>query len=93
MTVEPGLAARPGTADRVRVALVFGGVSSEHGVSCLTAGGVFSALDPDRYEVLGVGITPTGRWVLVDEGTLRGLEVVDGRLPELSEDAPDAVLM
>jgi D-alanine-D-alanine ligase len=93
VTTEPEATARPEAAGRVRVALVFGGVSSEHGVSCLTAGGVFSALDPERYEVLGVGITPTGRWVLVDEDTLRGLQVVDGRLPELSEDAPDAVLM
>ncbi|HEY0240279.1 MAG TPA: D-alanine--D-alanine ligase family protein [Friedmanniella sp.] len=93
MTVEPELAARPEAGQRVRVAVVFGGVSSEHGVSCLTAGGVFSALDPDRYEALGVGITRTGRWVLVDEDTLRGLAVVDGRLPELSEEAPDAVLM
>jgi D-alanine-D-alanine ligase len=92
VTTEAG-PARPDGARRVRVALVFGGVSSEHSVSCLTAGGVFSALDRDRYEVLGVGITRTGRWVLVDEDTLRALEVVDGRLPELSEDAPDAVLM
>ncbi|MGI3785398.1 MAG: D-alanine--D-alanine ligase family protein [Janthinobacterium lividum] len=93
MTTDRGQAAGPAAVDRVRVALVFGGVSSEHGVSCLTAGGVFSALDPDRYEVLGVGITRTGRWVLVDEDTLHGLEVVDGRLPELSEEAPDAILM
>ena len=94
MTTEPaGLADRPAAARRVRVALVFGGVSSEHGVSCLTAGGVFSALDPERYEVLGVGITKSGRWVLVDDDTLRSLDVVDGRLPELSEHAPDAVLL
>lgn len=93
MATERGLAARPDADRRVRVALVFGGVSSEHGVSCLTAGGVFSALDPTRYDVIGVGITRTGRWVLVDEDTLRGLEVTDGRLPELSEDAPDAVLL
>ena len=93
MTTEPVPAARPEAARRVRVALVFGGVSSEHGVSCLTAAGVSSALDPERYEVLGVGITRTGRWVLVDDDTLRSLRVVDGRLPELSEDAPDAVLM
>ena len=93
MTTEPVPAARSETPRRVRVALVFGGVSSEHGVSCLTAGGVSSALDPERYEVLGVGITRTGRWVLVDDETVRSLEVVDGRLPELSEDAPDAVLL
>ncbi len=93
MTTEPDLGARPKTARRVRVALVFGGISSEHGVSCLTAAGVSSALDPGRYEVVGVGITRSGRWVLVDDETLRGLVVVDGRLPGLSEDAPDAMLL
>jgi D-alanine-D-alanine ligase len=93
VTTEPELEAGAEADRRVRVAIVFGGISSEHGVSCLTAGGVFAALDPGRYEVLGVGITRTGRWVLVDEDTLRALQVVDGRLPELSEDAPDAVLM
>ena len=78
---------------RTRVAVVFGGASSEHGVSCLTAGGVLGALDPDRYEVLGIGITRTGRWVLVDGETMSRLRVTDGRLPELSENAPDAVLL
>ncbi|WP_375431944.1 D-alanine--D-alanine ligase family protein [uncultured Friedmanniella sp.] len=78
---------------RTRVAVVFGGTSGEHGVSCLTAAGVLGALDPARYEVLGIGITRSGRWVLVDNATLAGLQVVDGRLPELSEDAADAVLL
>ena len=78
---------------RTRVAVVFGGTSSEHGVSCLTAAGVLGALDPERYEVLGIGITRSGRWVLVDDATLAGLQVTDGRLPELSEDAADAVLL
>ncbi|GAA1830669.1 D-alanine--D-alanine ligase family protein [Microlunatus capsulatus] len=78
---------------RTRVAVVFGGTSSEHGVSCLTAAGVSAALDPERYEVLGIGITRSGRWVLVDDATLAGLQVADGRLPELGEDAADAVLL
>ncbi|SDS31139.1 D-alanine--D-alanine ligase [Friedmanniella luteola] len=78
---------------RTRVAVVFGGTSSEHGVSCLTAAGVVGALDPERYEVLGIGITRSGRWVLVDDAALARLEVADGRLPELSEDAADAVLL
>ena len=90
-TVGSDQAAEP--ARRVRVALVFGGVSSEHGVSCLTAAGVVSALDPTRYEVVGVGITRSGRWVLVEDETVRALAVHDGQLPELSEQAPDAVLM
>ena len=72
--------AEPG---RTRVAVVFGGTSSEHGVSCLTAAGVLGALDPERYEVLGIGITPSGRWVLVDDEVLAGLQVTDGRLGAL----------
>jgi D-alanine-D-alanine ligase len=86
---EDGASPRP----PIRVAVVFGGASSEHGVSCLTAAGVVGALDRDRYEVVGVGITPSGRWVLVDPETVAGMRVVDGRLPELSEDAADAVLL
>ncbi len=49
---------------RPRVAVVFGGRSSEHGVSCLTAGEVIAAIDTDRYEVVPIGITTDGRWVL-----------------------------
>jgi D-alanine-D-alanine ligase len=49
---------------RPRVAVVFGGRSNEHAVSCITAGSVLRAIDPRRYEVVPVGITPDGRWVL-----------------------------
>ena len=55
---------------RPRVAVVFGGRSSEHGVSCLTAGEVIAAIDPDRYDVIPIGITQEGRWVL--ESAQRG---------------------
>jgi D-alanine-D-alanine ligase len=78
---------------RHRVAVVFGGTSSEHGVSCLTAAGVLSALDRDRFDVVGVGITRTGRWILVDADTISRLAVTDGKLPELSENAAEALLM
>ena len=78
---------------RHRVAVVFGGTSSEHGVSCLTAAGVLSALDRDRFDVVGIGITPTGRWILVDPETISRLAVSDGRLPQLSENAAEALLM
>ena len=43
---------------RVRVAVVFGGRSTEHAISCVSAGSVLAALDPDGYEVVPVGITP-----------------------------------
>ncbi len=78
---------------RPRVAVVFGGTSREHGVSCLTAAGVLGALDPERFEAVGVGITRSGRWVAVDHDTIAALQVSEGSLPELSEDADDAVLL
>jgi len=73
---------------RPRVAVVFGGRSSEHGVSCLTAGEVIAAIDPDRYEVVPIGITTEGRWVLESAGpgrfaiSAQGLPTVD---PERAE--------
>lgn len=69
---------------RTRVAVVFGGRSSEHAISCISAGSVLAALDRTRYDVVPVGITPDGRWVLVpddpDRLALRGraLPSVDG---------------
>jgi D-alanine-D-alanine ligase len=55
-----------------RVAVVFGGRSSEHSISCISAGSVIAALDPEKYDVVPVGIAPDGRWVLepTDEGHL-----------------------
>ncbi|MGW3297571.1 D-alanine--D-alanine ligase family protein [Streptomyces xiamenensis] len=47
-----------------RVAVVFGGRSSEHTISVLTAGAVLRAIDRDRYDVLPIGITADGRWAL-----------------------------
>ncbi len=49
---------------KIRVAVVFGGRSTEHAVSCASAGLVLSAIDPGRYEVLPIGIATDGRWVL-----------------------------
>ena len=48
---------------KVRVAVLFGGQSSEHDVSLRSAEKVMGALDPDRYEVVPVGITRDGRWL------------------------------
>src|SRR6201984_2190322 len=49
---------------KIRVAVVFGGRSTEHAVSCASAGLILSAINRDRYEVLPIGIATDGRWVL-----------------------------
>ncbi|MDN5761126.1 MAG: D-alanine--D-alanine ligase [Microlunatus sp.] len=76
---------------RQRVAVVFGGTSSEHAVSCLTAGSVLAAIDRERYDVVAIGITRTGRWVVVPDDLYDRLRIVDGSLPEISEDLLDAI--
>lgn len=48
---------------KLRVAVLFGGRSGEHEVSLASARSVMAALDPDRYEVLPIGITEEGRWL------------------------------
>jgi len=54
MTVQP----------TTTVVLLFGGRSSEHSISCATAGGVLSAIDRDAYSVIPVGITRDGAFTL-----------------------------
>ena len=51
----------------IRLALLFGGRSSEHSISCATAGGVLGAIDRSRYEVIPIGITRDGAWTLQEE--------------------------
>ena len=52
-----------------RVAVLFGGRSSEHAVSCVTAAGVLGAINKDKYEVIPIGIAKTGQWVLAPAET------------------------
>jgi D-alanine-D-alanine ligase len=51
-------------AEKLRVALLFGGRSAEHDVSVMSAGNVFRALDPARYDTLPIGITRSGAWLV-----------------------------
>lgn len=76
---------------RPRVMVLFGGRSGEHAISCATAGGVLRAIDRTRYDVLPVGITRSGRWVLAEDDPDRWA-ITDGRLPEV-EDTAAAVLL
>lgn len=52
---------------KTKVAVIFGGRSDEHSISCVSAGNVIAALDPQRYEVTPIGITREGDWVLQPE--------------------------
>lgn len=66
---------------KTRVAVVYGGRSTEHSVSCVSAGAIMAHLDADKYDIVPIGITREGAWT---PGTREGLAIVDGRLPEVT---------
>lgn len=78
---------------RIQVALIFGGASSEHGVSCLTAASVLGAIDEEHFDVVGIGITRSGRWTQIPLDVIASYRVVGGELPEIPEPEFDAVWM
>lgn len=72
---------------RIRVAVVYGGASTEHSISCISAGAVMEHL-PGEFEIIPVGITRSGAWT---QGSLTPVtsdlpEVPDGRRIHLSLD-------
>jgi D-alanine-D-alanine ligase len=71
-------------AKRIRVAVVYGGRSSEHGVSVVSAGSVMAALDPEKYDVVPVGITRSGQWMITD-GSPESLAIHGRTLPEVEK--------
>lgn len=69
---------------KTRIAVIFGGVSSEHDVSLLSATSVINTLDEQKYDVVKIGITKSGRWLFFPgESSL----IADGRW----ENDPDCV--
>ncbi|MFI9471650.1 D-alanine--D-alanine ligase family protein [Streptomyces sp. NPDC052492] len=78
-----------------RVAVVFGGRSSEHGISVVTAGAVLKAIDRTKYDVLPIGITQDGRWALTADEPDR-MAITERRTPsvdQLAESAEGAVVL
>jgi D-alanine-D-alanine ligase len=69
---------------RIRVAVVYGGRSSEHSISVVSAGSVLRALDPAKYDVVPVGITPSGQWLLTDADPA-SLQITGRTLPEVEK--------
>ena len=71
----------------MKVAIICGGPSSEHEVSCISAAGVLSAIDRSKYEPVLIGITKTGKWVLLPLD--HEFKISNGVLPSIPENAPE----
>ncbi len=65
------------------VAIICGGRSSEHEISCLSAGGVLAGLDLGKFEAILIGITKAGNWVQLPSGY--PLSIINGVLPTVIE--------
>jgi D-alanine-D-alanine ligase len=89
MTTDQPQPAQP--SRRPRVAIVFGGRSSEHAVSCATAAGVLRAIDRSKYDIVPIGISRDGQWVLVEDDPER-FELTAGRTPEVESSPAHVVL-
>jgi D-alanine-D-alanine ligase len=89
---EPS-AEQPGQTRKPRVAIVFGGRSSEHAISCVTAGSVLGAIDRSAYDVVPIGIAPDGRWVLESDDTERLQIKGHGELPSVDGDRASIALL
>jgi len=67
-----------------RVAIICGGRSSEHEISCISAAGVLSAIDRQKYQPILIGISKNGRWLLLPD--TYSLALADGVLPSIPEE-------
>lgn len=74
---------------KLNVAIICGGLSSEHEISCISAGGVLKGLDSSKFNAILLGITKTGKWVLLPNDY--ALEISAGKLPTVDENAPAVV--
>jgi D-alanine-D-alanine ligase len=84
MSSQPTPQHRPSRGGKPRVAVVFGGRSSEHGISVLTAGAVLRAIDRSRYDVLPIGITADGHWALTADDPDR-MAIAERSLPSVEQ--------
>ena len=55
--------------DRLKMAVLFGGRSPEHEVSCLSAQGLIGAINKNKYQILPIRIEKTGKWVCLSENS------------------------
>ena len=68
---------------KVRVAIICGGKSSEHEISCISANGILNAIDRSQFEPVLIGITKSGKWLLLPDDT--SFITQNGALPTVPE--------
>jgi D-alanine-D-alanine ligase len=66
-----------------RIAIICGGKSSEHEISCVSANGVLNAIDRNKFEPVLIGITKSGKWLLLPDDS--NFSIVNGALPTVPE--------
>ena len=66
-----------------RVAVICGGKSSEHEISCVSANGILNSIDCNKFEPVLIGITKSGKWLLLPDDS--NFSIVNGALPSVPE--------
>ena len=69
--------------NKVRVAIICGGKSSEHEISCISANGILDSIDRSKFEPVLIGITKSGKWLLLPDDTT--FITLNGALPTVPE--------
>jgi D-alanine-D-alanine ligase len=90
MSTQPCTQPRAERPRKPRIAILFGGRSSEHAVSCSSAASVLRAIDREAYDVVPIGIARDGRWVLVPDDP-QALELRREHVPEV-DGSGDAIV-
>ena len=75
---------------KIKVAIICGGKSSEHEISCVSASGVIAAIDNNKFEPVLIGITKSGKWLLLPNDI--NFSIVDGALPSVPESGIDVII-
>ena len=60
--------------NKLNVIVVFGGVSSEHDISCISAASILRNTDAEKYQIYPVGITKSGSWMLYESTDYDSIE-------------------
>jgi D-alanine-D-alanine ligase len=68
---------------KLRVAIICGGKSSEHEISCISANGILNAINRNKFEPVLIGITKSGKWLLLPDDTT--FITQNGALPTVPE--------